>query len=372
MIYLDNSATTKPCEAALNAYRDYAENFGNASSQYEIGIRNAKLIEEAREKIAKCINAYPEEILFTSGGTESDNWALHNAFDMHWLISDIEHPAIHNGAIHNLNYRHSVIPVNKDGIVDVEYLRNILALANEPQCISVMLANNETGMIQPIKEIVEVCDESGQDYIVHTDAVQAMGHMHIDVKELGVDMLSASGHKFGAFPGVGFLYIRSRDLLAIPFIAGGHQEGGLRGGTYNVPGIVGMADALIESQIKMSTSKCDELRRLCISLLNESIEKVTYNTLLDKSLPHILNFTVHGVRAEELVSYLDANKIFISSGSACTSGDQKPSHVLLAMGRTEEEAESSIRISMSHETTKSDIRTFVSVLAEGVKLLRKE
>lgn len=369
MIYLDNAATTQPSDVALMAYADYKEYFGNASSQYEIGIRNAELIEEARAKIAGCINAIPEQIFFTSGGTESNNWALSNAYDMQWVISDIEHPSVMNAAIAHLDKRPWILPPDDKGYVDLECLEVLLDGEYEIYCISVMTANNETGAIQPIKEISEIARKHG--CLFHTDATQAMGHMHIDVNELSVDMLSASGHKFGAFPGVGFLYIRDPEYIATPFLAGGHQEDSLRGGTYNVPGIVGMANALVESQIKMSQNKCGELRDLLIRLLRAENVDFSLNTYLDRSLPHILNFSLHGVRAEEMVAFLDVNKIYISSGSACTSGDNKPSHVLLAMGKTEEEANSSIRVSMSYDTTEQDIKTFVSVLKEGVDLLRR-
>ena len=369
IIYLDNAATTKPSLLAFRAQVAYYNWFGNASSQYEIGLHNAHLIDDARVKIAHCIGALPDQIFFTSGGTESNNWALSNAFDMQWIISDIEHPSVTNAAIAHLDKKPWILPSDDKGYVDLECLEVLLDGEYEICCISVMTANNETGAIQPIKKISEIARKYG--CLFHTDATQAMGHMHIDVNELGVDMLSASGHKFGAYPGVGFLYIRNPESLAIPFMAGGHQENGLRGGTYNVAGIVGMADALVESQINMSTSRCGELRDLLIRLLRDDKVDFSINTCLERSLPHILNISLQGVRSEEMVSYLDANEIYVSSGSACTSGDGKPSYVLLAMGKTEEEANSAIRVSMSYDTTEDDIRTFEKKLVEGIKLLRR-
>lgn len=370
MIYLDNAATTEPSGTALLAYDEYYWSPGNASSQYVIGIANAQLIEDARAKIAHCINAEPEQIFFTSGGTESNNWAVFMARDLPWIVSKIEHPSMLNAINVHLEERHLNLGVDRFGFVDINQFEQLMS-GHDYYCASVMLANNETGAIQPIKKLVEIFRKSGHDLLFHTDATQAMGHMPIDVKDLGVDMLSASGHKFGAFPGVGFLYIKNPDDVAMPFLGGGHQEGGLRGGTYNVAGIVGMADSLIESQIKMSNSKCGELRQRLISLLEERLGKIGFNTWVHNSLPHIFNFSIEGVRSEELVSYLDANEIYVSSGSACTSGDGKPSHVLLAMGRTEEEANSAIRVSMSYNTTWKDLETFVDKLAEGVDLLRR-
>lgn len=371
MIYLDNSATTKPCAIALQAYSDYALNFGNASSQYLIGEKNALLIEEARTKIARCINAEPYQIFFTSGGTESNNWALYNGCEDQWIISEIEHPSVLNAAKAHLYERWLTLDVDKDGYVDVDQLKKMLKTMPDKCYVSVMMANNETGAIQPIKELVKAFRNSGNAYKFHTDAVQAVGHMAIDVRDLDVDSLSASGHKFGAFPGVGFLYIKRPEDIDMLLNAGGHQEKGLRGGTYNVPAIVGMADALVETQIKMSNDNCEKLRELLIRLLRNDKVDFSLNTCLDKSLPHIINFSLQGVRSEEMVSYLDANEIYVSSGSACTSGDNKPSHVLTAMGRSPEEANSAIRVSMSYDTTEKDIRTFVRVLEDGINLLRR-
>ena len=371
MIYLDNAATTQPYSSAIKPYIHYQRYFGNASSQYDIGVKNAELIEEARAKIAHCINAEPEEIYFTSGGTESNNWALYNALDMPWIISKIEHPSVLNGARAHLYEKWFELDVDENGYVDMEQFEKVLNRVHLHYCASVMLANNETGAIQPIKELVKIFRDSRHDLLFHTDAVQAMGHMPIDVKDLGVDMLSASGHKFGAFPGVGFLYIKNAEYIAQPFLGGGHQEGQLRGGTYNVPAIVGMADALVETQMKMAISNCNELRLNLISQLNERVKTVRYNTCFDQSLPHILNFSIPNVRAEEMVSFLETNYIYVSSGSACTSSDDKPSHVLLAMGRTEDEANSAIRVSMDWSTTETDIDIFVNKLVEGIELLRR-
>lgn len=373
MIYLDNSATTRPKEVALKAYQNYAEHFGNASSQYEIGEDNRQLIENARRKIAGCINAEPEQIFFTSGGTESDNWAvISGSIACKWMVSSIEHPAMRNSVANNGVYRSVRIPVDEYGYVNLNTFEKLIANTSTefiPVCISAMLANNETGAIQPIKEMVEIAKKYKAECF-HTDAVQAIGHILIDVKDLGVDMMSASGHKFGAFPGVGFLYAKHPEALQ-PLMYGGHQENGLRGGTYNVPGIVGMADALIESQVEMASDRCSKLRNMCIELMNENVDGFKLNTNLYKSLPHVLNFTINNVKAEELVSYLDLNEIYVSSGSACTSGENKPSHVLMAMGRSEEEANSSIRVSLSSDITEHDIRMFVMTLADGIKLLRR-
>ena len=371
MVYLDNAATTKPSDVATLAYNEYAEKFGNASSAYRIGVANFAKIEYARNKIAKYINANPEQIFFTSGGSESNNWALHNFESYKKLVSAIEHPSVLNAVgIHTYLRNWWKIPVDTDGVVSKDFIKNSLEDDPDPYLVSVMMVNNETGIIEPIKEIAEIAHKH-KSYI-HTDAVQAIGHIPIDVKDLDVDMLSASGHKFGAFPGVGFIYIKDPEQIATPLIAGGHQEHQLRGGTYNVAGIVGMADALGEKikYMEGNHKHLIDLQKKLIVLLNE-IGNISYNTAFDKSVPHIVNLSIDGVRAEEVVSLLDMQDIYISSGSACTSNDNRPSHVLLAMGRTEEEANSSIRISMSEDTLDTDSEWFVHNLKQVVETLRR-
>lgn len=362
MIYLDNAATTPIKEEVLNAMMPYLkEDFGNASSVYALGQASRKAIEHARGQIATVINAQPEEIYFTSGGTESNNWALN---DMVSLVSDIEHPSVLKRAYGE------TLPVDEHGFVNLVRLRNALGL--DWDVVSIQFANNEIGTIQPVQEIGRLCKQ--YDVYFHTDAVQAFGKVPIDVQAMRIDMLSASGHKFGAPKGVGFLYVRKGTKIK-SFMRGGHQEQGLRAGTENVAGIVGMGVAaeLANKTMANRASKERTIRALMIKRLEEEIPNVHDNGPLNEKeyLPGIINLTIDGVDGESLVMMLDTMGICISAGSACNSESIEPSHVLKAIGLTDEQAHSTIRISLSDTTRVQEAHYTVDAIKRCVERLRK-
>lgn len=362
MIYLDNAATTPIKEEVLTAMLPYLKGeFGNASSVYALGRASRKAIEHAREQIASLINAHPEEIYFTSGGTEANNWALN---DMIALVSDIEHPSILKRAYGE------TLSVDQHGFVNLVRLRNALGL--DWDVVSVQFANNEIGTIQPVQEIGRLCKQ--YDVYFHTDAVQAIGHIPIDVQAMRIDMLSASGHKFGAPKGVGFLYVR-KGVTIKPFMRGGHQEKGLRAGTENVAGIVGMGVAaeLASKTMENRANKERTVRALMIKRLEEEIPNVHDNGPLEEKdcLPGIINLTIDGVDGESLVMMLDTMGICISAGSACNSESIKPSHVLKAIGLTDEQAHSTVRISLSDTTRVQEAHYTVDAIKRCVERLRK-
>lgn len=362
MIYLDNAATTPIKEEVLNAMMPYLkEDFGNASSVYALGQASRKAIEHARGQIAAVINAQPEEIYFTSGGTESNNWALN---DMVSLVSDIEHPSVLKRAYGE------TLPVDEHGFVNLVRLRNALGL--DWDVVSIQFANNEIGTIQPVQEIGRLCKQ--YDVYFHTDAVQAFGKVPIDVQAMRIDMLSASGHKFGAPKGVGFLYVRKGTKIK-SFMRGGHQEQGLRAGTENVAGIVGMGVAaeLANKTMANRASKERTIRALMIKRLEEEIPNVHDNGPLNEKeyLPGIINLTIDGVDGESLVMMLDNMGICISAGSACNSESIEPSHVLKAIGLTDEQAHSTIRISLSDTTRVQEAHYTVDAIKRCVERLRK-
>lgn len=362
MIYLDNAATTPIKEEVLNAMMPYLkEDFGNASSVYALGQASRKAIEHARGQIAAVINAQPEEIYFTSGGTESNNWALN---DMVSLVSDIEHSSVLKRAYGE------TLPVDEHGFVNLVRLRNALGL--DWDVVSIQFANNEIGTIQPVQEIGRLCKQ--YDVYFHTDAVQAFGKVPIDVQAMRIDMLSASGHKFGAPKGVGFLYVRKGTKIK-SFMRGGHQEKGLRAGTENVAGIVGMGVAaeLANKTMANRASKERTIRALMIKRLEEEIPNVHDNGPLNEKeyLPGIINLTIDGVDGESLVMMLDTMGICISAGSACNSESIEPSHVLKAIGLTDEQAHSTIRISLSDTTRVQEAHYTVDAIKRCVERLRK-
>lgn len=362
MIYLDNAATTPIKEEVLAAMMPYLKGeYGNASSVYALGQASRKAIEHSREQIASVINASPEEIYFTSGGTESNNWALN---EMVCLVSDIEHPSVLKRAYGE------TLPVDQHGFVNLVRLRNALGL--DWDVVSVQFANNEIGTIQPVQEIGRLCKQ--HDVLFHTDAVQAFGHVPIDVRAMRIDMLSASGHKFGAPKGVGFLYVR-KGITIKPFMRGGHQERGFRAGTENVAGIVGMGVAaeLANKTIENRASKERTIRALMIKRLEEEIPDAHDNGTLEEKdcLPGIISLTIDGIDGESLVMMLDAMGICISAGSACNSESIEPSHVLKAIGLTDEQAHSTIRISLSDTTRVQEAHYTVDAIKRCVERLRK-
>jgi len=378
MIYADNAATTRLSEKAFEAMKPYfCEYFGNASSLYQLGGQSQKAVDNARMVIAKCLNAQqPSNIYFTSGGSESDNWAIKGAAELgerkgkkHIISSKFEHHAV----LHTLEYleKHgfevTLLDVHENGIVRPEELEK--AIREDTALVTIMFANNEIGTIQPIKELAEVAHKHG--VIFHTDAVQAVGTVPIDVQELGIDMLSMSSHKFHGPKGMGALYVR-KGIRLPNLIHGGGQERGLRAGTENTAGIVGMSVALQESVEKMAERniRLEKMRdRLIDGLLK--IERSRINGDRISRLPGNVNMCFEGIEGESLLLMLDLQGISASSGSACTSGSLDPSHVLLAIGLPHEIAHGSLRLTFSDENTEQDIDDILTAVPQIVDRLRK-
>ena len=377
LIYLDNAATTKTAPEVVEAMIPYfSEYYGNPSSVYDLAGKSKEAITEGRQKIADALNAKREEIYFTAGGSEADNWALKATFEAykskgnHIITTKIEHHAI----LHTCEYlekergaRITYVDVDENGVVKLDELEK--AITPETILISVMFANNEIGTIQPIKEIGRIAKEHG--ILFHTDAVQAFGQVPIDVDELNIDMLSSSGHKLNGPKGIGFLYIR-KGVKIKSFVHGGAQERKRRAGTENVPGIVGYgvaAERAVKS-MKERTAKEIELRDHLIHRIETEIPYVKVNGDRIKRLPNNVNVSFQFVEGESLLLMLDGNGISASSGSACTSGSLDPSHVLLAIGLPHEIAHGSLRMTLSEETTKEDIDFTVDKLKEIVQYLR--
>ncbi len=376
LIYLDNAATTKTAPEVLEAMLPYfTENYGNPSSIYGFASANKEAITKPRECIADVLGARPEEIYFTAGGSEADNWALkataeaYKAKGNHIITTKIEHHAILHSAewLERNGYEVSYIDVDEDGVVKLEELR--AAIRPTTILISVMYANNEIGSIQPIKEIGEIAHENG--ILFHTDAVQAFGQVPIDVDACHIDMLSASGHKLNGPKGIGFLYIR-KGVKIRSLIHGGAQERKRRAGTENVPGIVGMGAAAKRAFDTMQerTTKEKEQRDYLITRVLAEIPYTKLNGHPVDRLPNNANFSFRFIEGESLLIMLDMKGICASSGSACTSGSLDPSHVLLAIGLPHEIAHGSLRLTLSEETTKEDIDYVVDALKEIVDRLR--
>jgi len=329
------------------------EQYGNPSSLYSVGVKARKAVEAARGSIAKAINAASNEICFTSGGTEGNNWVISNYIQNAIITSAIEHPSVLN-ACGSTAFQ---VPVDMKGYVQTSYLFG--ALTPNTRLVSIMLANNEIGSIQSIVEIAHAL--SGKNIRLHADAVQAVGHIPVDVKSLGVDYLTASAHKFGGPKGVGFLYAKEP---LMPLLAGGGQERGRRAGTENVAGIVGMAAALEESLTEMdeTAARLKSYAALTIHNIRNNIPNAIFNGNIDDSLPGFVNVYLPGVTGESMLHILDLKGICISTGSACHSGKNEPSHVLLALGLTEQQAQSSIRISYGRYNTEEDVKEIVSAV----------
>jgi len=356
-IYLDHAATTPICEAAKQAIITHINDFGNPSSTHELGRLSRVLIEDARERIAKCINAEPDEIYFTSGGSETNTWVL-NQFNT--MASNIEH--------HSIDAEY-YFPVNQNGIANPNACKGLNYWVTD--LISCMCVNNELGIIQPVKELAEIAHD--QKIWFHTDAVQAVGHIPIDVKDLNCDLLSASGHKFGAPKGIGFLYVKKNGPELDRLIVGGKQEQGLRGGTENVLGIVAMAAALEDAVAHMEerNTYIKGLRDMMLDKLLQ-IPDSHLNGSLQNRVPGNINIRFSGVSGARLVSLCSLYGIYISSGSACNEGIPEPSHVLKAIGLSDEDAMSSIRITIGHKNTKEEIDMAANMIASLVKRIRED
>lgn len=376
MIYLDNAATTRTAPEVVEAMLPYfTENYGNPSSIYEIAGRSKEGVTKARESIAQVLNAKTEEIYFTAGGSEADNWALKATFEAyekkgkHIITTKIEHHAI----LHTCEYLEkrgaeiTYLGVDENGVVDLEELQ--AAIRPDTILISVMFANNEIGTIQPIKEIGQIAKEHG--ILFHTDAVQAFGQVPIDVDEYNIDMLSSSGHKINGPKGIGFLYIR-KGVKIRSFVHGGAQERKRRAGTENVPGIVGygVAAKMAAETMAERTAKEIELRDYLINRITSEVSYCRLNGHPVKRLPNNCNISFQFIEGESLLIMLDMEGIAASSGSACTSGSLDPSHVLLAIGLPHEIAHGSLRLTLSAETTKEDIDTTVDAIKRIVERLR--
>ena len=375
-IYLDNAATTKTRPEVVEAMLPYfTEYYGNPSSVYEFATPSKKAIAEARETIAKSLGAKTNEIYFTAGGSESDNWAIkataeaYESKGKHIITSKIEHHAV----LHTCEYLEkrgfeiTYLDVDENGTVKLDELKK--AIRPDTILISIMFANNEIGTIQPIKEIGEIAKEHG--IIFHTDAIQAYAHVPINVDEYHIDMLSVSGHKFNGPKGIGFLYIRT-GLKLRSFIHGGSQERKRRGGTENVPGIVGIGKAVEIAMANLAerTAYEVELRDYLIDRVLSEVPYVRLNGHRTNRLPNNANFAFQFIEGESLLIMLDMQGICGSSGSACTSGSLDPSHVLLAIGLPHEIAHGSLRLTLSEETTKEDIDFTVDEIKKIVEELR--
>ena len=376
LIYLDNAATTKTAPEVVEAMLPYfTEHYGNPSSIYGFAAANKEVITGCREQIAGILGAKSEEIYFTAGGSESDNWALiataeaYGSKGKHIITSKIEHHAILHTCeyLEKKGYEVTYLDVDEAGLVDLEQLR--ASIREDTILISVMFANNEIGTIQPIGKIGQIAQEHG--ILFHTDAVQAFGQIPINVDELHIDMLSASGHKFNGPKGIGFLYIR-RGVKIRSFIHGGAQERRRRAGTENVPGIVGIGAAAERAARtrKERTGKEREMRDYLIRRIESEIPYCRLNGDREKRLPNNVNFSFRFVEGESLLIRLDMKGICASSGSACTSGSLDPSHVLLAIGLPHEIAHGSLRMTLSEEITKEEADYVVEALKEIVQDLR--
>ena len=375
-IYADNAATTKTSQAAIDSMVDIMNNvYVNPSSLHTVGQKAKEALEKARVEVAQCLGADFKEIYFTSGGSEADNQAIISAAKFgarknkkHIISTKIEHHAV----LHTLNklekegFEVTLLDIDESGIVKPEDVEK--AIREDTALVTIMYANNEIGTIQPIAEIGKICKEKG--VIFHTDAVQAAGHLHIDVNKENIDMLSLSGHKFHGPKGVGVLFAR-KNIPLVNIIEGGAQERGRRAGTENLPAIVGMAKALMDA-----TKAIDETAEIEIKLRNhliEGLEKISHSILngdREKRLPGNVNFCFEGIEGESLLLLLDAKGIAASSGSACTSGSLDPSHVLLAIGRPHEIAHGSLRLTICRDNTMEEIDYMIKEIANVVEYLR--
>ncbi|MDE7321048.1 MAG: cysteine desulfurase NifS [Lachnospiraceae bacterium] len=376
LIYLDNAATTRTAPEVVEAMLPYfSELYGNPSSVYEFSQKSKEAITGARETIAKCLGAKTEEIYFTAGGSESDNWAMKAAAEAyrgkgnHIITSKIEHHAVlHTGAwLEKQGFEVTYLDVDENGTVKLEELKK--AIRPTTILISIMFANNEIGTIQPVKEIGAIAKEHG--IVFHTDAVQAFGQLPIHVDELNIDMLSSSAHKLNGPKGIGFLYIR-KGVKIRSFIHGGAQERKRRAGTENVPGIVGYG-AAVERAMKTMEERTARERELRDYLIDRVLREIPYTRLnghRTNRLPNNANFSFQFIEGESLLIMLDMEGICGSSGSACTSGSLDPSHVLLAIGLPHEIAHGSLRLTLSEETTREELDYVVESIRKIVEKLR--
>jgi cysteine desulfurase len=373
MIYLDNASTTRVDERVLEEMLPFfTVKYGNSSSPHSFGQEAKEALELARNRVAGALNSFSEEIIFTSGGTESDNLAILGVAQKkakgHIITSSIEHPAVHNACafLEKNGFQVTYLPVTADGFISPESLANSIRI--DTILVSIMHANNEIGTIQPIKELAKIAHE--KNILFHTDAVQSFGKIPTDVKDLGVDLLSVSGHKIHGPKGVGALFVKKGTAVS-PILHGGGHERGLRSGTENISGIVGFGAAAKLAKEEMGTNEKTKVLRdkLINGLL--AIEDTILNGAREPRLPNNANISFKFIEGEGILLLLDANGIAVSTGSACSSKSLKPSHVLIALGRSPEDAHGSVRMSLSKFTTSEDIEKVLEVLPRAVESLRK-
>ena len=375
MIYLDNSATTKPCESAISALnRALTEVWGNPSSLYGLGLEAENLINDTRLKIAEAINAREDEIFFTGSGTEANNLSIIGAANLmkrrgnRIVTTSVEHPSVLNTCkyLELQGFEITYIKPENDGNLSAEKV--LSAVDGKTVLVSVMSVNNETGCIFPVAEIFEGLKEMKSIAVKHTDCVQAFGKMPIDIEKLGADLLTASGHKIHGPKGIGFKY-KKKNLQLKPIIHGGGQEKGLRSGTESVPLIAALGGAISELSVNLTLTKVKELHSYAYNKLS-AVDGVLINSPQSDSLPYIINISVKGIRSESLLHFLEAKDIYVSSGSACSKG--KGSHVLTEMGLSADRTDSAIRISFSKFNTASDIDALCNALIEAQNTLRRK
>lgn len=371
MIYADNAATTRISDHAFEQMLPFLrEQYGNASSQYSLGVDAKRAVEKARKQVAMVIGAEPSELIFTSGGSEANSWALRSIAEIcdkepvHIITSAIEHHSVLNAccALKKYGIEVTVLPVDNTGRVAVESVKR--AIRTNTKLVSIMLANNEIGTIQPVAEIGQFL--KGKSILFHTDAVQAVGHIPVDVNDLQVDLLTASAHKFNGAKGTGFLFKRS-GLGLSPLVFGGEQENGLRAGTENVAGIVAAGYAIEESASEMvATSKrLTAMVKATVHGIKEKIPYIRVNGDDHACLPGTINLGFDGISGESLMHLLDLKGICVSTSSACVSGKDAPSHVLLALGLNEQQAKSAIRISYGSYNTPTEVNSIVSAVCDA-------
>ena len=376
-MYLDNSATTQVSEEVFEEMKPYfTEEFGNPSTLYKYGRESKKALNQARQRVADAINAKPEEIIFTSGGSESDNLAIKGiAFKLakkgkHIITTEIEHPAVTETLhfLESLDFKVTYLPVYENGIIKIEDLKE--AITDETILITVMHANNEICTVQPIEEIGKIAKEHGIKF--HTDAVQSFGKIEVDVEKLNVDLLSLSSHKLNGPKGVGAIYIRKGTRL-VPLIHGGGQERGIRAGTENVPGIVGFGKAceLASQQLEEHYEKLSSIRDELIEKVLSTVPEAYVNGDREQRLPNLVNFRFKAIEGESLILLLDAKGYQASTGSACSSNKLEASPVLTALGLDPVDVHGSLRISLAPESDTFDIDEFVGIIAESVARLRE-
>ncbi|MEH7176509.1 cysteine desulfurase family protein [Neobacillus vireti] len=377
MIYFDNSATTRPYKEVLDSFLKVSNDFyGNPSSLHGLGVQAEKLLTQARSQIANLLEVKSTEIYFTSGGTESNNLAIkgtalvHKNKGRHLLFSSIEHPSVRGAMeqLKKLDFDITTIPVDSNGRVNVEDVK--ASIRKDTILVSVMQVNNEVGTIQPIKEIGKLLKQY-PNILFHVDAVQAIGKLPLDLVGNGVDLCSISAHKFHGLKGTGALFIRE-GVRIDPLLSGGNQEWQIRSGTENVAGAVAMAKAL-RMTMEKSVSELKRMERVK-SVLKAELEKtdgLSINTPVEHSAPHILNFSIKGIKAEVLIHTLEQKGIYLSTTSACSSKKQLPSQTLLAMGVPDDLADSAFRISLSYDNTEEEAKLVAAAIEEAAKHLRK-